>query len=150
MSLCVVTNTPVVVAILGIIIYFQGRMGIVPGFGAVTHLHRKIGYKSTLDLLLACKPVSALYAKSINLVDEILEDNTDQSDELALELAIQFVASKVGSLPVNVVRGIKGVCNGADSLSYRESIENENKQFKSLWGGEDNLKALQSNLKHRT
>lgn len=128
-------------------------MGIVPGFGAATHLTRKLGYHKALSVLLSPAALNSDYAKRLGLVDHIIPNDKDCklpfSDDGLLEKAVEFIGKQVGHLPVEVVHGLKSVVMEASRLDYTDSVSHERQIFKSLWGAEANLRSLNQNLKHK-
>ena len=129
-------------------------MGIVPGWAAATHLVGKVGYHKALDLLLSSKFIHSDYAKSIGLINTILDsrDNDPQplQDEVLTQRTVEIIDDQLGHLPVEVIHGLKNVTLNAQHMSYTESVANERNVFKSLWGAAANMKSLNQNIKHKT
>lgn len=128
-------------------------MGIVPGWAAATHLVGKVGYHRALSILLSSKFINSNDALSMGLIDTLLDtkdnDPLPLPDDVLQRRTVDVIEEQLGHLPVQVVHGLKNVALKASRLSYDNSVRNERDTFKSLWGEEANLIALNRSIKHK-
>ncbi|VVC30838.1 Crotonase superfamily,ClpP/crotonase-like domain [Cinara cedri] len=113
--------------------FIHGTMGLVPAWGSSGRLMSLVGPRTTLDLLLDGRRLSASEATDVGLVDGTVATLAD---------AVQWLSPKVRH-DVNVIRAIKRtrLCHEAGLVSRAASLM-ERKIFAPLWGGDANRAAL--------
>lgn len=78
------------------------KLGLLPGAGGIQRLLQKLSLTDALDLLLTGKEIKAKKAKTMGLIDVLLEPNSQDSDYLR-SIAIQ----KAKYLMINLLRLFK-------------------------------------------
>ncbi|XP_076805928.1 ethylmalonyl-CoA decarboxylase-like [Clavelina lepadiformis] len=150
--------------------FVHKKMGLTPGWGGVTRLVRLIGRDKALHLLSASNKISAQDALHLGLVDKLVqltqrdlfreiraraelaskdlnhEKPLQQlySPDITVHIAIDWLQTKfdLDNTDPKVLQAIKASVTCCSNLSLLESLKNERNIFKSVWGGEANLKAL--------
>jgi enoyl-CoA hydratase/carnithine racemase len=115
--------------------FVQAKMGVGTGWGGGTSLQRLVGHPKALELLLSCRKVTSEEAVRIGLAQDIISNGN------TLDEATRWISNLINSHHPSVIHLIKQIvaCN---------SHENEKEIFSKLWGGEIQIKAFSSNIKH--
>jgi len=117
--------------------FVQARMGVATGWGGGTSLQRLLGRSKALYLLLSGSQITAIEAKNIGLADEILSSN-----ENSLEEATNWTLKLIQNYNPKIIQSAK-------QIVICDSHEKEKEIFSKLWGGEDQVKAFTSKIKHK-
>jgi 3-hydroxyacyl-CoA dehydrogenase len=101
----------------------ETTLGIIPGAGGTQRLPRLVGARRALDMILSGAPISASEAKSIGLVDEVVE-----TDLLAAALIFcrRLVDEGVGPRPTCD----RTVAVGLDDASIAEALRTHARSLK--------------------
>ena len=91
------------------------RSGLFPLGGSAVRLPRQIPYTLAMDVLLACRPITALEAKEIGLVGRVVPDGE------ALTVARAVAAQVAANSPVST-KAILRAFRETEGLSDAESM----------------------------
>ncbi|KAH7640668.1 enoyl-coa hydratase-like protein [Dermatophagoides farinae] len=127
--------------------FVHARLGVTPGFGGGTRLIRLVGSCTALQLMLSAKLIDAKTANKIGLVQHVLEPGIRGME--ALEATKQWYRNEFGSISSFASRAIKSIAaTSLCNISTDKALEIEANIFCSVWGREEHMKALASNIKH--
>lgn len=127
--------------------FVHAKLGVTPGFGGGTRLLRLVGRTKALQLMLSAKLIDAQTAEQYGLVQHILPDGI-KGDE-ALQSTIKWYRENYGSITPFPSRAIKSiVAIGLTNITTEAALKEEAQIFCSVWGREEHMKALASNIKH--
>eukprot|EP00939_MAST-03C_sp_MAST-3C-sp1_P002897 g2897.t1 len=123
----------------------HARLGLTPGWGGGTRLVDIVGRKEALRFLAGSVPVTAKRAKSVGLVDQIVEKGK------ALDASCMFLTKTFGSASLNrdAVRACKrliGYVDGSTGEGRSQCYATEKDIFQERWnavvvGGDDDSAA---------
>lgn len=99
-------------AIFGV---WEAKRGLFPLGGSAVRLPRQIPYTLAMDVLLACRPISALEAKEIGMVGRVVPDGE------ALNVARAVAAQVAANSPVST-KAILRAFRETEGLSDAESM----------------------------
>ena len=99
-------------AIFGV---WEAKRGLFPLGGSAVRLPRQIPYTLAMDVLLACRPITALEAKEIGLVGRVVPDGE------ALSVARAVAAQVAANSPVST-KAILRAFRETEGLSDAESM----------------------------
>ncbi|WP_233889912.1 enoyl-CoA hydratase/isomerase family protein [Paraburkholderia flagellata] len=99
-----------------------GKLGTSTDGGLSFHLARRLGSARALEILLARDSLSAEQARSLGLVQAVVEP-------AALEEAALAMARSVMSVPPAAVREMKGLVGGASETGLEQHLEDEKRAF---------------------
>lgn len=118
------------------------NLGIMPGFGGTQRLPRIIGQSKAMELILTGDPLSALEAKSLGLVSQVIppEDLLRQAQGMARNIASKGLVALRASL--------QAIRNGAE-LDLREGLALEARLFGRLCDTDDKREGLAAFLEKR-
>lgn len=120
--------------------FVHGMMGVVPGWGGGYHLKQIVGRSKALHLLCTAKYVRAQEGKDMGLVDCIAHENIHDTAMAFIDPFSKIskgrilVYSTLSFVWLDSLRNMKNMVDG-------DRIKEQN-IFLSLWGGPDNLKAI--------
>lgn len=118
--------------------FVQAKMGITPGWGGAARLAELVGRRHALRLLGAGASLGFEEARAIGLADACAaSDAAEDVHAAAEEFAGMFAAQPYPE----AVRAMKGIL--APSAAASEVRSRERDAFLRLWGGPDNLEAVQ-------
>nr|XP_027205782.1 ethylmalonyl-CoA decarboxylase-like [Dermatophagoides pteronyssinus] len=127
--------------------FVHARLGVTPGFGGGTRLIRLVGSCKALQLMLSAKLIDAQTAYETGLVQHVLEPGI--RGEEALEATKRWYRTEFGSISSFASRAIKSIAaTGLCNIPTEKALEIEANIFCSVWGREEHMKALASNIKH--
>uniref|UniRef100_UPI00358E3EA8 ethylmalonyl-CoA decarboxylase-like n=2 Tax=Myxine glutinosa TaxID=7769 RepID=UPI00358E3EA8 len=129
----------------GEICFVHKHMGLVPGWGGVTHLSRILGPCTTLRIIAGATRLNPDEALALGLADAILESS---EETLAFAEAMRWLGHLTRG-PAEVTRAIKKAVIMASEHKMEDSLANERTIFGTLWGGPANVAALQKRIKHK-
>ncbi len=96
------------------------NLGLIPGYGASQRLPQLIGKSKALELLLTADMISAEEAKSIGLVNHVVDDKSE-----ALDLATTILKKISTKGPLAVAKTIKAVNAYYDETQDGYAIEHQ-------------------------
>ncbi len=89
------------------------NLGIIPGFGGTQRLPKLVGLENSLKMILTGKPVDAVKAHKIGLIDDIVRE--------------EFLEEKMGHFVTEIIKNSNKNCylkNRSDSAKRRFIVEN--------------------------
>lgn len=107
--------------------FVHGKMGLTPAWGGATRLLQTVGRKKTLELLLTARLIPTEEAREIGIAQRCGD----------LNFAESFLKSLCVLSP-SLIGAMKSTLNG-----------DEEAVFVSMFGGEENKKALAARIKHK-
>uniref|UniRef100_A0A3B4BAP6 Ethylmalonyl-CoA decarboxylase n=1 Tax=Periophthalmus magnuspinnatus TaxID=409849 RepID=A0A3B4BAP6_9GOBI len=142
-----VTACDFVLMVQGSVVQFvQKHMGLVPGWGGAARLVRVVGSQNSLKLLGGAIKVDSKLGLQIGLADDVLEDAQDQ--KTFLQQAENWLNNCTNG-PPTVIQAVKKVIISGRELPLSDALRTEKDVFGTVWGGQANLQALASKLKHK-
>jgi ethylmalonyl-CoA/methylmalonyl-CoA decarboxylase len=133
--------------------FVHSKMGVVSGWGGASRVlsKLKLSSKQTLDLLVASKVLSAENAISAGYADVVLDSDSDDAVEQGLvDVLSPYIFDKdivVSDTPtrrsVSSIRGFKHILVAQRMPQWNSILPIERDIFCQLWGGSDNLAALE-------
>ena len=118
------------------------NLGIIPGFGGTQRLSRLVGTSKALELILTGDPISALDAKALGIVAQVVP-----ADDLLRHA--QGIARKIAAKGQLAVRAaLRAVREGQD-LSLAKALEHEAALFARLCESEDKGEGVTAFLQKR-
>jgi enoyl-CoA hydratase/carnithine racemase len=112
------------------------RVGLVPGWGAVTRLVRLVGYPQALALTLSAEVLNADAMTRLGLANQVVAQGA------ALETA-QQLAADYATMPRDILYALKAAAQSAVRVSYHESLAQEGEPFPRIWAGAPHQEAVQ-------
>lgn len=106
--------------------FVHTRLGLGPGWGGAQRLLRLVGYSTALELLASARPISALEAKQIGLVNQVVPGN--ELETVSLSLARSIVTNDE-----EAVSRIKALLRLGQTLSQDDFFDLERELFVDLW-----------------
>jgi enoyl-CoA hydratase/carnithine racemase len=97
--------------------------GLIPGLGGTVRLPAKVGFSTSMQMLLSGDIVDAEMALSIGLVDHVVPSH--QSFDFSLALMKKMVADR----PIRLIKAVVHALNNSKKLSIRKAMEEETKMF---------------------
>lgn len=130
--------------------FVQGSLGISPGWGGGTFLTRRVGYKSALEILSSASLYSAVQAKQLGLVDEILNVDNPENSEVCLGEAKMFLNKFTQTVYPKAGKVLKKLAlRSSDfAVSIQDALRYERDLFVDIWGSPDHIAAL-NNIKSK-
>jgi len=134
------------------VMFVHGRMGLAPGWGGATRLVNLVGYRKALELLITGRKVKTSSLKgddndgmAIGFFDAVLP-GIDPTEE-----CVAWVQGLCGEERIHrdVLKAMKQMCVAARDCEVGVALEEEQRLFGPLWGGEPNRIALAKNIKHK-
>ncbi|XP_055019649.1 ethylmalonyl-CoA decarboxylase isoform X2 [Boleophthalmus pectinirostris] len=142
-----VTACDFVLMVQGSVVQFVHKhMGLVPGWGGAARLVRVVGPRNALKLLGGAIKVDAKLGLQIGLADDVLEDVQDQ--KTLLQQTEKWLNNCTKGPPA-VIQAVKKVVISGRELPLSDALRIEKEVFGTVWGGQANLQALASKLKHK-
>lgn len=124
------------------------RLAITAGWGGGARLVQLVGPGKALQLMMSGEQLTAHQAVECGLANAILSDVIESDPDDVLAKARAWLTPYVSG-PTGTVRAIKGIVDGARRLPLADALALELKLFSTTWGGEDHLKMLAKNVKHK-
>jgi len=123
--------------------FSMGRFGLSTPWGGATRLVRLIGANRAFLLLATGRPLTAVEAGALGLVDIVVPDESSLDEKLA-----EFRAG-IEMIGPGAVRAAKETVRAAATLPLRESLDNEYRAFASLWGSSEHREGIGAYIEHR-
>ena len=124
--------------------FVQAKMGVSPGWAGGIALSSIVGKSKALQIFNGTRKMNGLDAKETGFVEKVVETGSCKRE--ARELLKSYLNSADGSM--NAIKGIKKALM-ADPDLLRAALARERDSFLTLWGGEDNKKAISNSLKKK-
>ncbi|MGA1846098.1 enoyl-CoA hydratase/isomerase family protein [Deferribacter abyssi] len=118
-------------------------LGIMPGFGGTQNLVRVCGEKVANELIFTGKMISAVRAKELNVVCEVLKDK-DSLMEKALETAKKIAFNS----PKGVAFAKNAILTGVN-MNLSEALDYESTLFGLLFNTEDQKEGMSAFVEKR-
>lgn len=113
----------------------QAEVGLSTGWGGGPRLVRRVGLHQACRLLLTGKIVSAIEAKEIGLVDEVVDGDFTQG--------MMHFAQQIVRYQPEVIHNLLRMLRAAGSKWWDIALQTEVKHFERLWGGPAFRKAVE-------
>jgi enoyl-CoA hydratase/carnithine racemase len=108
-----------------------------------------VGPSKALKILAGAPSLTANDCLSLGLADEIAGDGISALEKSSRLLESWSVGD--GSGYAAAIRGMKKVVDGARTLSdVEDALRNEREVFGGLWGGPDNIEAIQRHSRKKS
>lgn len=121
--------------------FVQAKMGVSPGWGGGIALTNIVGKSKALRMLLGAKKMNGVEAKEFGFADEVAKPG--QTLISSREFLKSYLDSSDGS--IKAIRGIKRALV-TDREFVRAALLRERHSFITLWGAEDNKRAIKKSL----
>jgi len=118
------------------------NLGIIPGFGGTQRLSRLVGASKALELILTGDPISALDAKALGIVAQVLP-----ADDLLRQA--QGIARKIATKGQLAVRAAMRAVREGKDLPLAKALEHEATLFARLCDSEDKREGVMAFLQKR-
>jgi enoyl-CoA hydratase/carnithine racemase len=118
------------------------NLGIIPGFGGTQRLSRLVGTSKALELILTGDPISALDAKALGIVAQVLP-----ADDLLRQA--QGIARKIATKGQLAVRAAMRAVREGKDLPLAKALEHEATLFARLCDSEDKREGVMAFLQKR-
>ena len=118
------------------------NLGIVPGWGGTQRLPRLIGKSQATEKMMLGEYISAEEARSLGLVNRVVED--DEVLDAAMGLARQLLAKASVALGA-----IKGAVQEGLRKPLKEGLEVEEERFVEAYSSEDGREGIRAFLEKR-
>jgi len=120
--------------------FVQARMGISPGWAGASRIVETIGRSRAIEALSTSSLYSAETGQKIGLINFLYNEDSEFDKYLA-----KFTRNTVGA-----IRSCKQMVDAVgEVLTTEEKHKVERDIFIQVWGGPDNLAALNKNIKHK-
>ena len=117
-------------------------LGLIPGFGGTQRLARAVGTRRAKEMILSGQPISAEDARTMGLVNRVVEGN------LLLETCLE-VASRISHNAPEAVKQAKGSINDGIDRGLSDGLELENKAFGRVLDAEERIEGTKAFLEKR-
>jgi len=118
------------------------NLGIIPGFGGTQRLSRLVGTSKALELILTGDPISALDAKALGIVAQVVP-----ADDLLRHA--QGIARKIAAKGQLAVRAALRAVREGQELPLAKALEHEAALFAQLCESEDKGEGVTAFLQKR-
>jgi enoyl-CoA hydratase/carnithine racemase len=115
------------------------NVGLIPDSGLTVFLPRIVGLRTTLDLMLTGRKISASEALEMDLINDVVS-----SDEL--DQSVQSQIDKLSDLPTGALSTIRRTVHENAARHYEEGIDYENLLQSVMAGTEDHQQAVEELL----
>jgi enoyl-CoA hydratase len=123
--------------------FSQGRFGLIPGWGGTTRLTRLVGPGHAMLLLATGRPVSAMEARCLALVDEVVANQGAFQDHIsALHASMELLSP-------SALRAAKEAVRAAATMPADKSMDNELRLFGQLWASEEHREGQRAFFERR-
>jgi enoyl-CoA hydratase len=109
---------------------WEAKRGLFPLGGSACRLPRQIPYTQAMDILLACRPISALEAKEMGLIGRVVPDGT------AFEVARAVAAQVAANAPLST-QAILRAWRETEHMSDYDAMQHQDKIGWEVFATED-------------
>lgn len=120
----------------------ETRLGLIPAACGTQLLPRVVGRARAIDLMLTGRPVSGDEAKSIGLIDRLVDDGS-------AEVAGRQLAEELASRSLPALRAVLRRVDASFDNSYEEGLVTETEEFRRLLTGDETAEGLAAFLEKR-
>lgn len=123
--------------------FSQGRFGVCTGWGGATRLVQLVGPGRAMLMLATGRPIPALEARRMGLVEEVVGEDESLEDRLA---AMRATMEMIGP---GAMGAIKKAIRGASVLPAAQAMEQELELFAAQWASPEHREGLEAFFEHR-
>lgn len=121
----------------------ETSLGTIPGYGGTQRLPRLVGTGIAKEMMFSAKPVSAVRAYEMGLVNRVVTENED-----LMETAIEMAETMLKNSPYAIATAKKAVNEGMEMELYR-AIQHEAALFSTTYGVPDTKEGISAFLEKR-